>query len=297
MTYDPLDQCDASAFAALFALRHGLRPRIGIEHEFYVFCIPDFARFQAAASAHLRNGNTIFRVITTEEGVGQFECISTPSDDVSQVLEAHAQMQNDLSQIAASLGGSIDWRAKPYLDRPSSGLHVHLSLHDASGLDVISRSDFASLAEDGAFRAAVGGLCRTMNTLTLAWAPTEECYRRFVMPPFPCVHFTPSFVSWGIDNRSTALRVVASRREASATRIEHRVPSAAAKLSGVLSAIFIGLLDGFSTAWSELPARTYGLACDPRLDLPRLPQTLRAALDIYEADGQALIRMWMSNCK
>jgi len=64
--------------------------------------------------------------------------------------------------------------------------------------------------------------------------------------------YAPTMASWGLNNRSVAVRVPASPPEA--TRIEHRIAGADANPYLVLAAILSAMLEGIETGAVPPPA-------------------------------------------
>jgi glutamine synthetase len=146
---------------------------------------------------------------------------------------------------------------KPFLDAAGSGMHVHVSLADATGAN-----QFDDGGEDGSplLRQAIGGLQQAMPDSLAFFAPTANAFRRFGP-----MQFVPLNRLWGYNNRAVAFRVPAGA--AAARRIEHRVAGADANPHLVLAAILAGLHHGISTkADPGKPRRGgAGAAADPGL--------------------------------
>ncbi|MDR6355421.1 glutamine synthetase [Pseudomonas psychrotolerans] len=87
-------------------------------------------------------------------------------------------------------------------------------------------------------RHAIGGVLETLPACMAFLCPNVNSYRRFGSQ-----FFVPNAPSWGLDNRTTALRVPTGTPEAH--RIEHRVAGADANpyllLAGVLAGVHHGL--------------------------------------------------------
>ena len=76
----------------------------------------------------------------------------------------------------------------------------------------------------------------------------------------------PSTVSWGGNNRTVALRVIAPETSKSQTRIEHRVASAAANIYCVVNAILESALEGIKREQYPKIKRVYGNAFDAQYE-------------------------------
>jgi glutamine synthetase len=94
-------------------------------------------------------------------------------------------------------------------------------------------------------------------------------------------YFAPVNVSWGIENRSCAIRAIRSDRP-ERSRIECRRPGADANPYLVLAALVVSAADGLGRGASA-PEPIVGDASE-RADLPPLPNSLEAALHAFRAD-------------
>src|SRR5437899_761134 len=96
-----------------------------------------------------------------------------------------------------------------------------------------------------------------------------------------CGAFAPVNVSWGLENRSAAIRVIRSDRP-ERCRIECRRPGADANPYLALAALAASAADGIERRATP-PAAVEGDA-SAREDLPPLPGSLESALRAFEAD-------------
>jgi glutamine synthetase len=124
--------------------------------------------------------------------------------------------------------------AKPYGQSAGSGMHVHFSLLDKEGRNVFAANN-GKLPD--ILRHAIGGLQATMAESMAIFAPNPNSFRRVTVS-----EHAPMYASWGLETRSAALRVVASK--SGATRIEHRVAGADSNPYLVLATILGGALLG-----------------------------------------------------
>ncbi len=125
-----------------------------------------------------------------------------------------------LRGVAQKHGLVACFMAKPFTARAGSGLHVHLSLHDAAGKNLFASDDPAGTP---LLRQAIGGMKATMAESLAVFAPNANSYRRFVSKSY-----APIAPNWGINNRSVSLRVPAG--PPASRHIEHRVCGADANL-------------------------------------------------------------------
>ena len=108
--------------------------------------------------------------------------------------------------------------AKPQLDEDGSSNHVHLSLVTASGRNVFYDGKDAN-GMSKTQRHFIGGIQRLLPELMLMIAPNPNSWRRFVSDTF-----APLAATWGIENRTTAVRVIPGGR--TSQRLEFRAAGA-----------------------------------------------------------------------
>ena len=176
-------------------------------------------------------------VISSEMAAGQFE-INLHHVDQPVLAGDHAFLLRRVIQMAARRHAMCaSFMAKPFLDAPGSGMHVHVSLVDEGGRNLF---DDGSAAGSTLLRQAIGGLHRIMPEAQALFAPSLNAFRRFGPG-----QFVPLNRFWGYNNRAVAFRVPAG--PAAARRIEHRVAGADANPYLVLAAILAGLHHGIET--------------------------------------------------
>jgi len=116
--------------------------------------------------------------------------------------KAHAQAHGMMATFMAK------WSAQ---EAGQSG-HIHLSLTDSNGMG-------NAFHDDDTMRHFIGGQRALMPEFTALFAPTVNSYRRLV----PGL-WAPTAASWGVDNRTCALRIIPGNAKSS--RVEHRLPGA-----------------------------------------------------------------------
>ncbi len=152
---------------------------------------------------------------------------------------------------------------------PYSGLHWHIHLTNADGVNVFLKQD-EQMSEP--LRHVLGGLLATMRELMPCFAPREASYARLRAG----ADHIPQVVSWGGNNRSVALRMPES--VVPVRHIEHRVCGADADALIAVWALLVGVHVGLKHK-PDPGAQIYGRAHDAVYDLPRLP------LSLSEAEG------------
>ncbi|SHM58523.1 glutamine synthetase family protein [Phytopseudomonas punonensis] len=163
-------------------------------------------------------------VITAEIGPGQFEINFGHCEDGLQAADWAALFTRLTRGVALKHGHRSSFMSKPYLDAPGSGMHVHVSLYDEQGNNL--------LALDGGtpLRHAVAGCLDWLPHCMPIFAPHHNAYRRYGSRVNAA-----SRASWGYEDRDACVRIPDS--DARNLRIEHRLAGADANPYLVLAAI------------------------------------------------------------
>jgi len=204
--------------------------------------------------------------IVAESAPGQFEVNLHHVDDPVKACDYNVLLKRVIKNVAYDHEMDTTFMAKPYYDQAGNGMHVHISLVDGDGRNVFAPNADGSLGD--MLRWAIGGLLETLPQYMAFLCPNVNSYRRF-SPSF----FVPCAPTWGIDNRTVAVRVPGG--DADAMRIEHRLAGADANpyllMAALLSAIHYGISNKI-----EPPPQTEGNAYDQHE--ASLPTNLRDAL-------------------
>ena len=182
-----------------------------------------------------------------------------------------------VKELAARAGLMATFMGKPWNDDEGSGFHLHLSLVDETGDNVLlADEDEAGLSP--LTLQFIAGVLAHAPALMAFFNPTVNAYRR--LHPEALV---PTRTNWGLDNRFTFVRVPPERGPA--TRIEIRVGDGAANPYLAYAAALNAGLDGVRRGL-EPPAPVTGNIYElPEEDQGEvLPASFPEALDALEAD-------------
>jgi glutamine synthetase len=188
-----------------------------------------------------------------------------------------------LRALALRQGKTITYMPRWSEQADSQSIHLHMSLLDAGGAPV-----FWDAAQghgiSRTFRHFIGGLQRHLADLTLIFLPTVNAYRRFAPGTF-----APPGLTWGYENRTTALRVVG--HDAGSLRVENRLPGSDTNpyltAAATLAAGLAGILDEIEP---EAPVIGNGYGQTPARDFHRqMPDAIAA----FRASGFA--RDWLGD--
>ncbi|WP_306319209.1 MULTISPECIES: glutamine synthetase family protein [unclassified Streptomyces] len=197
---------------------------------------------------------------------GQHE-IAFRYDDALVTCDQHAIYKTGAKEIAAQEGCSLTFMAK-YNEREGNSCHIHLSLADSDGANVMAGPDGDGMSE--VMRQFLAGQLAALRDFSLLYAPNINSYKRFKPGSF-----APTAVAWGHDNRTCALRVVGHGRS---TRFENRLPGGDVNpylaVAGLVAAGLYGIEHKL-----QLPDACAGNAYTA--DYEHVPGTLREAADLW----------------
>ncbi|MER6995895.1 glutamine synthetase family protein [Streptomyces sp. NPDC000410] len=198
---------------------------------------------------------------------GQHE-IAFKYDEALVTCDQHAVYKTGAKEIAAQEGVSLTFMAK-YNEREGNSCHIHLSLQDADGRNVMAGEGPGGMSP--VMRQFLAGQLAALRDFSLLYAPHINSYKRFQPGSF-----APTAVAWGHDNRTCALRVVGHGRS---MRFENRLPGGDVNphlaVSGMVAAGLYGIEQQL-----ELPDVCTGNAYTA--DYAHVPTTLREAAELWE---------------
>ena len=183
----------------------------------------------------------------SEYAPGQYELTLHYREDVLQAADDLIRLKRIVRQQARAHGVVACFMAKPFADHAGSGMHFHVSLMDRDGTNVFAETPGAGWAEP--LLHALGGLRDTMAESMLVFAPHLNSWRRFANQSY-----APVSTSWGVNNRSVALRIPAG--DLRARRIEHRPSGVDANPYLVAATVLAGILHGLDNRIDPGPETT-----------------------------------------
>jgi glutamine synthetase len=204
--------------------------------------------------------------VHTEAAPGLVE-LNVAARPALEAADGAALVKFATKELALSLGWRASFLAKTAPGEEGSSGHVHLSAWRDGG---------NAFASSQVMEPAIAGVLEHLPAASLLLNPTINSYKRLV-PGW----FAPTNVSWGVENRSCAVRAIPGARP-ELSRFECRRPGADANPYLALAAIAVSAADGMRRG-AQVPEPVVGDAYS-RADLPLLPTSLEAALSAFEAD-------------
>ena len=205
-----------------------------------------------------------------EYAAGQVE-VNIRYDSAMIAADRVIMFRSLVKQLAARHGLNATFMAKPFIDESGNGFHLHYSLW-SEGKNIFA--DAGKLNDRG--RHFLGGMQQRMAEASICGAATVNAYRR--RQP---LSFCPVNASWGLDNRTVALRVIEGSD--SAVRIEKRDAGADCNPYLLMAADIAAGLDGIEGK-TEPTAITTGNAYEDD-NAPPIPLDLADAISLARNSG------------
>ena len=205
-----------------------------------------------------------------EYAAGQVE-VNIRYDSAMIAADRVVMFRSLVKQLAARHGLNATFMAKPFIDESGNGFHLHYSLW-SEGKNIFA--DAGKLNDLG--RHFLGGMQQRMAEASICGAATVNAYRR--RQP---LSFCPVNASWGLDNRTVALRVIEGSD--STVRIEKRDAGADCNPYLLMAADIAAGLDGIEGK-TEPTAITTGNAYEDE-NAPPIPLDLADAISLARNSG------------
>ena len=154
--------------------------------------------------------------ISSEMGAGQFEINFNHHADVLRAADETCLFKRVVVEVAKKYRMQASFMAKPLLEQPGNGLHMHISVVDNKGKNLFADGN----KPHQRLLNAIGGLLDTMPSAMSFWAPNINSYRRYAGG----TNCAPVSLTWGNENRTVAFRIPLAKD--GAWRVENRVPGA-----------------------------------------------------------------------
>lgn len=206
--------------------------------------------------------------VMQEGGAGQLE-INLNHGDPVDLADQIFLFKRTIREAALRHDCYATFMAKPMQDEPGSAMHMHQSVVElATGKPVFNGPDDKQTA---LFEGFLAGQQAYLNSVVCMLAPYVNSYRRLVPGAA-----APINLEWGIDNRSTGLRVPISTPQA--RRVECRVAGMDSNpylaIAACLACGYLGMKEGLKP---RAPVRS------DAGELPHeLPHDVTEALTLFE---------------
>lgn len=187
-----------------------------------------------------------------------------------------------VKELCHQQGLTACFMAKWHDQEDGSSGHSHMSLWDRARERNLFWDESAEGHISETMRQFLAGVLDKLPEMMVFYAPVINSYKRYVEGTW-----APLNTTWGMDNRTCAVRVINNGRRA--IRVENRVPGADANFYLVFAALLASGIYGIERGL-ELPPRLQGNAYDPATvaqalangQIKSLARNLSAATDLLE---------------
>ncbi|MDR1782071.1 MAG: glutamine synthetase family protein [Bacilli bacterium] len=215
-----------------------------------------------------------------EVGPGQYEI----NFKYANVLEACDNIQtykHVVKDVASKYGLYASFMPKPFSEKAGSGMHTNCSLADKEGNNVFYDEN-APLQLSQTCLYWIGGITKHARALCAITNPIVNSYKRLT-PGYEA----PCYIAWSTENRSTFIRIPASRKQA--TRTEIRSVDCSCNPYLAMAAVLACGLDGIKNKIEPMQPsyiNIFELTRKERqeLNIKNLPNSLKDALNSLEED-------------
>ena len=212
----------------------------------------------------------------TETGPGVFEAAIVYSDPI-EAADRAVLFKTGAKEIGQRFGILPTFMAKWNADLPGCSGHVHQSLWDRQLVRNLFHEERDPHKMSPLFKSYLAGQLLCLPELLPFYAPTVNSYKRLVEGAW-----APTRANWGVDNRTTALRVIPG--SAKSTRLETRVNGSDSNPYLALAAAIASGMHGIKHSLKLEDAPITGSGYRDQVS-PTLPRTLEeATLRLQESE-------------
>jgi glutamine synthetase len=231
-------------------------------------------KFTALARRHLKKSGIPVENSKGEWGLGQHE-VNVRYADALTMADRHTIFKHCFKEVADQVGVSVTFMAKPHSGQAGSSCHIHFSLWQDGENAFAGDNPLGPVQCSDLFRWFLGGWMAHVPEMMVFYAPTINSYKRYEDGSW-----APTRIAWCYDNRTAGFRVVGKGKS---LRIECRIPGADCNPYLAYAAVLASGLDGIANQ-IEPPAIFEGDVYMAQ-HLPRVPYTLRDAIDLFEGSA------------
>lgn len=234
-----------------------------------------------------------------EVGAGGQQEINYKFDTLVRAADDLMKFKYVIKNTAFQAGKSATFMPKPLFGDNGSGMHCHQSLWKDGEPLFADPNGYGGLSDLA--RWYIGGLLEHAPSLLAFTNPSVNSFHRLV-PGFEA----PVNLVYSARNRSACIRIPVSGDSPKTKRLEYRTPDPSANPYLAFAAQLMAGLDGIKRRIepaAPIDKDLYDLPPEEHAEIPKLPESLEAALQALEADhdylteggvfSEDLIRTWI----
>ena len=218
----------------------------------------------------------------SEYGKGQFEINLMHRNDGLRAADEAVMLRRITRIVARHHGHDVTFMGKPFSDDTGSGFHLHASLLNADGQNIMAEDKGQPPESHKNLQYAAAGMGAYLDQSMAVFAPNANAWRR-IQPG----HYAPIDRSWGHNNRTVSFRI--PQGDAKSRRLEHRCASADANPYLTIALILAAMAEGIDQQLTPPPITTGNAYDQP--DRDGLPHSWGEAIARF-ADS-AFAQKWL----
>lgn len=228
--------------------------KIGIELEFYILKnnSKNIVKELKLLLPNVEN-------IEEEKGSGQFEIKTLPYTDIKLLVNDYIKILETLKNFSKENNYDLNLESSPFENDCGSALQINLSMIDSQNKNIFARIRTKDALIDAELMLnSIAGLLKNINNNLLLYINKKDCLKRFDLKRNIAIknnnkYPAPTFISWGINNRTTCIRIPTPpiidlesymKEDSISRRIEFRVPSSNADIYLVLIGVITSVIEG-----------------------------------------------------
>ncbi len=197
----------------------------------------------------MRNYGIILEGYNREHGPGMYE-LNIHYTDALRAADQTLLFKTGVKEICLQEGFTASFMAKWHAQQDGSSGHSHMSLWDLQKEQNAFWDERAEAHMSPTMCSFLAGVLDKLPELMALYAPVINSYKRYIEGTW-----TPLNTTWGMDNRTCAVRVINNGQNA--IRIENRVPGADANFHLVFAAMLASGLYGIRAQADAIPPDTW----------------------------------------
>jgi glutamine synthetase len=281
-------------FLAEFEANINAKPYFGIELEFYLLNQDssalknsDIIKDYLLKLSKILENFSLFKELQLEQGSGQIEIKTHKTNQLLDLGYQLEEMKIAARACANSQNLIASFASQPFIDDCGSALQLNLSLYCESSHDNLFLRN--PNQKNQILLHSIAGIFELLDSMMIFYAPKAEDYLRFDKKINLNLYqkgkySAPINKSWGINNRTTAIRIpeIPPTQKQQQSRLEYRIPAADAdiylNMLCLLTATEYGIKNQSDcTRFNLNEDGLYGNAFDPQYDLQNLVNNQEAA--------------------
>lgn len=273
--------------------------KIGLEIEFYITNNSKNLNIVKELKNILKNVDDVEK----ERGQNQFEIKTKPYTNLKELVCDYQNILKEIKKFCTLNDLKLSFEALPFENDCGSALQANLSLTDFNGKNLFSRTKINNdLVDSKLMLNCIGGLLNNLNKNLLLYINNEQCLKRFDLKQNIKIknlnkYPAPTFISWGINNRTASIRIPTPsiknlekyiEEDNKNRRIEFRVPSANADLTLTMIGILSSLINGIENNLKPSVEKSSFDITVTNEDLEQIENDINILNDIFEIKTNVL---------